>query len=202
MLRCRGFSLAEALVSAAVMLALLACLTLMFHQSSNAMLKGSTQSELLAQLQIFSKKFNQAVQTSSARSLSVHNEGVSFLTAFDEDGRFQYSPKFTVPDWQRFQLFYQVRATRRLESREVSVLGQIPPGQTLPIEEFGARRPLEFYFNEGRAALSDVEEVRFSRPHPDTLELRLVRSRLRALSAEPERVSLTMTARFRNGGAP
>ena len=201
MLRCRGFSLAEALVSAAVMLALLACLTLMFHQSSNAMLKGSTQSELLAQLQVFSKKFNRAVQASSARSLSVNNEGISFLTAVDEDGRFQYNPKFTVPNWQRFQVFYRVQATRSLESREVSVLGQIPPGQTLPIEDFGTRRPLEFYFTGGRTVLSDVEEARFNRPQPDTVELRLVRSSSRALSPEPERVSLTMTARFRNGGA-
>ena len=198
----RGFTLAEVIISAGVMLSLLGCLALIFHHSSNAMLKGTTQSELLAQLQVFSKKFTRAAQGSNFRSLSVNPRGVAFLVATDDEGRFQYYPNYAVPNWQRYHITYHNPDERRLSLREVPVVGALQSGQSPAIEDFGTRQPLTTYFSGGQTLLTDVEEAHFSQSQPGTVALRLLCTRSRALSAEPERLSVTMTARLRNGGSP
>ena len=195
-----GFTLPEVMVSVTVLLLLFGALFFICQQSTSAMLKGTTQSGLLADFQAASRRLQAAVQGApgGSFSLAADGRGASWLSAEDEQGRFCYDPAISQARWQRYLVYYHQADRRELRLAGIPVVGtqeELLPG---PIEAHGSEVPLEGYFVGGQAVLLNVDSLVFSEPEAGSVALAVQLSRKRALAEEPERLSSSIRVAFRN----
>ncbi len=188
------------MIAATVMLMLFGALFFICHQATRAMLKGASQSGMLADVQVLGQRWRNAVQKSREDSLSMtaNSQAMAILSAEDDNGRFQYEVGATQPRWQEYLIFYHVPTERLLKTRSVSVLGTSRELASGPIETYASGDPLEDYLFDGKGVLRRVDQLAFSQPEPSTLKLSLSLSEKGSHSQRPESLSLTILATFRN----
>ena len=199
--RTRGFTVAELLIASSMFLLILGLLFFTLHQSTNTMLKGTTQSDFVHSTQVFSNKFTQIVQYSSARSTTIADDGsgMSVLSAEDDSGKFHFDPTLSQAIWQQYIGLYFEESSRQILKFQLPVTGspeQLNPG---PIESWGpSPQALQNYFGGGQPLPREVKKAVFTQPTPSTLHLEIRLEKTRAQSRVPEFYNFQTARSLRN----
>ena len=147
---------------------LLALLFGIFFQGAGAWRLSDSRADLQAQAALFLQGLTSEVQQSSASSLAVEGEAVSFLSARDGEGRFHNSEQGR-PEWQKVIVYYR-HPEGALRRRELALTA--PQSTSLPIQELdlgSGLQPLAFYASEGKVAVRLVRGFTPSRDGPSLL---------------------------------
>lgn len=164
------------LVASAVAGMLLLTLFMIYRICASAWMKGDTQTRLRQSAMVASEKISRDLERSvyDSVSISADRRGVSFLSALDANGRFQFNIASQEPIWQNYLIYYLDSGSRELRRRAVSVVGA--PQETVPgpIEGFGPNQTVDTYMVGGQAVVHELDFCEF------TALSKLLRLKLRA----------------------
>lgn len=182
----RGFTLAEALVGAVVAGMLFGAIFWVYRNAASAFMKGDTLTHLRHATLTGSQKLSRDLERSVYDSLSVSPDAraISFLTALDPNGEFQFDAITQQARWQAYLIYYYEAAggaapERSLKRRRVSVVGTPQETAPTPIESFGAAQPLSSYLSGGDPVALELDFCEFLVELSPSGEP-LIRARLRA----------------------
>lgn len=172
----RGFTLAEMLVASAVAGMLLLTLFMIYRICASAWMKGDTQTKLRQSAMVASEKLSRDLERSiyDSVSISADRRGISFLSALDANGQFQFNTASQEPIWQNYLVYYLDPGTREFRRRSVSVAGAPQQSVPGPIESFGPNQLVDTYMVGGQAVAHELDFCEF------TVVNKLLRLKLRA----------------------
>ena len=179
---------------------LLGILVAGFYHSTAVMMKGTSQSGMLRDAQVFGRKLGNAIQYGNLNSLSVANDGsgISLLSSDDPNGRFRFDPALSVALWSNYQVFYLDSADGTIKNREVSVIGYPEEAVPGPIENFGSAQALENYFIGGKPVLQNVQTAVFQSPLPGLVRVDIELARDDTRTDGLETFTFSLARNFRN----
>ena len=188
------------MIAASMFLGLLGLLLFTNHQSTSAMLKGTTQSDFLQSTQVLAKLLTRSVQFASPASLSVaaDGSGMAFLSAENDQGEFQFDLALSQAIWQKYQIFYFETSEGEIRESEQAVLGFPEEASPGPIDNWDSAQPIETYFTGGKPVLRNVTSASFLQPSPATMELNITLEKERAHSQGPETYNVRIVRTLRN----
>ncbi len=172
----RGFTLAEMLVASAVSGLLLLTLFFIYRICASAWMKGDTQTRLRQSAMVASEKLSRDLERSvyDSVSISADRRGMSFLSALDANGQFQFNIASQEPIWQSYLIYYLDTPSREFRRRAVSVAGAPQQSVAGPIENFGPSQPVDTYMVGGQAVAHGLDFCEL------TVVNKLLRLKLRA----------------------
>lgn len=198
-IRRRGMTLAEVMVTSALMSILLLALGAVYKIGAVGLSKTTAHSDMLSQAQIVAAKLSREVASSSFDSLTLKPDhtAASFLIRVDEKGDFGFDLANGSPLWQSYVVYY-------LEDDELRRrVMPLPDGASLldalPIEEYGpwGRKPISEYCSDGSTVARSLKSCLFEN-FSGRLRLTLVAEKQRLGKKDPETVEMSFITRFRN----
>lgn len=168
----KGVTLLELMVSVGIFGLLLVALFFIFRTGANAWTKGHTESAMLSTLQVVSARLSRAAERSTRYSLNVDSvaKGVSFLSAVDANGRFQYNPVSRLPLWQEYLIYFYDSTRQTINMRAIPVVGT-PQERAATTFERAFGTPLSDEFVGGVAIARKIVDARFEQTADDQLVL-------------------------------
>ncbi len=158
-----AFTLAEVTVASFVAVLLMMAAFFIYRTSVSVWMKGDSSTEVRNAAVVALQKVSRDLERSIYDSVSVSADqrGVVFLTALDDNGRFQYDPVNQWSLWQAYHVYYFDPPTRSLRLRRVPVVGT--PQETVPtrIESFGPSQPVDTYLNSGQLVAPNLDAGQF-----------------------------------------
>lgn len=146
------------MVTCVIFSILMVLLFFAYRMGASAWRKADTESELLQNLQVATRKIARPLEASTSPSVTLSVSpsltAISYLSAVDGAGNFAVQPGTIKPEWQHYEVFYYVPSEGQLYQTAVDLLPGSPertsPG---PIENFtsaSGKHPLSSYCTTGR----------------------------------------------------